>query len=112
MGIDTKSKAFPGVAFAKALADDTRQRIMKLCCCDRLTVGAITARIGVAQPTVSHHLAIRRDAGLVNIERQGRETYYALNQERLTVCCGQLMLQFAPDAHVTQTVKNELSPRK
>ena len=96
------------VGFAKAIADGTRQRIMKLCCCNRLTVGEITTRIGVAQPTVSHHLAILRDAGLVTMERDGRETYYTLNQERLTVCCGQLMVQFAPSEHVTGTVRDEL----
>jgi ArsR family transcriptional regulator len=96
------------VAFAKAIADDTRQRIMRLCCCDRLTVTEITARMKLTQPTVSHHLAILRDAGLVNIEREGRETYYSLNQERLTVCCGQIMMQFAPNEAVTNTVKNEL----
>ncbi|MCL4560618.1 MAG: ArsR family transcriptional regulator, partial [Chloroflexi bacterium] len=37
---------------------------MRLCCCEWISVGDITARIGVAQPTVSHHLAILRDAGL------------------------------------------------
>jgi DNA-binding transcriptional ArsR family regulator len=96
------------VEFAKAIADDTRQQIMKLCCCQRLTVSDITGRIGVSQPTVSHHLAILRDAGLVTAEREGRETYYSLNCERITVCCGQLMLVFAPDEHVTKTVQREL----
>ena len=65
MSIYKKSAPVDAVAFAKALADDTRQRIMTLCCCERLTVGDITAKIGVAQPTVSHHLAILREAGLV-----------------------------------------------
>ena len=102
------SKDVDAVEFAKALADGTRQRIMKLCCCNRLTVGDITARVGLAQPTVSHHLAILRDAGLVIIERDGRETYYSLNQARLTVCCGQLMSQFAPSESVTQTVQDAL----
>ena len=94
------------VEFAKAIADDTRQRIMKLCCCTRLTVGDITGQIGVSQPTVSHHLAILRDAGLVTIERQGRETYYSLDQARITFCCGQLMTQFAPSQDVTLSLVN------
>ncbi len=101
-------KDVDAVLFAKALADGTRQKIMKLCCCTRLTVGDITARVGLAQPTVSHHLAILRDAGLVSIARDGRETYYSLNQARLTVCCGELMLQFAPSEAVTQTVQDAL----
>lgn len=96
------------VAFAKAIADDTRQQIMALCCCRRMNVGDIAREIGVAQPTVSHHLAILRDAGLVTVEREGRETYYTLNQARITVCCGKLMLTFAPEQNVTKTVGREL----
>jgi ArsR family transcriptional regulator len=96
------------VEFAKAIADETRQRIMKCCCCKRLTVSELTTAIGVSQPTVSHHLAILRDAGLVLAEREGRETYYTLNCERITVCCGQLMVAFAPDENITQKVEREL----
>lgn len=96
------------VAFAKAIADDTRQKIMMLCCCQRLNVSDLAQAIGVTQPTASHHLAILRDAGLVIVEREGRETYYTLNQERITVCCGKLMLTFAPEATVTQTMEREL----
>lgn len=111
MSIYKKTAPVDAVAFAKALADDTRQRIMTLCCCDRLTVGDITTKIGVAQPTVSHHLAILREAGLVTAEHEGRETFYSLNQERLSVCCGQLLVRFAPDEKVTQTVKDTLNKR-
>jgi ArsR family transcriptional regulator, arsenate/arsenite/antimonite-responsive transcriptional repressor len=92
----TKEPVINAVVFAKAIADETRQKIMTLCCCTRLTVSDITERMGVSQPTVSHHLAILRDAGLVNIEREGRETFYSLNQERITTCCGALLVQFAP----------------
>lgn len=99
------------VEFAKAIADETRQRIMKLCCCRRLTVSEITEQIGVSQPTVSHHLAILRDAGLVTVEREGRETYYSLNCERITVCCGRLMLTFAPEEAVTRQVQRQLERR-
>ena len=96
MAKTSKSPNIDAVTFAKAIADETRQRIMRLCCCNRLTVGEITEKIGVSQPTVSHHLAILREAGLIDCEREGREAYYSLNQERITVCCNQLMLQFAP----------------
>lgn len=99
---------FDAVAFAKAIADETRQKIMAECCCNRLTVSQITPRIGVSQPTVSHHLAILREAGLVIADHEGRETYYSLNQERITVCCGRLMAQFAPQQAITQTVTKNL----
>lgn len=105
----SKSKDLVNVVeFAKAIADETRQRIMRCCCCERLTVGDITTKIGVSQPTVSHHLAVLRDADLVTAEREGRETFYSLNQERITVCCGQLMRAFAPQESITHKVEREL----
>lgn len=92
------------VEFAKALADETRQKIMSLCCCQWRSVGDIADQIGVAQPTVSHHLAILRDAGLVNVRPEGKQTFYTLNQDRVASCCGQLMLVFAPETEATKAV--------
>jgi DNA-binding transcriptional ArsR family regulator len=46
------------VDFAKALADETRQEIMRLCCCQWLSVGEIVEALDVTQPTVSHHLSL------------------------------------------------------
>src|SRR3990170_2791093 len=99
------SRANP-VEFAKALADDTRQKIMALCCCCWLSVNEIVEQTSVSQPTVSHHLAILREAGLVNVRHEGKQTFYSLNQERVASCCGQLMVTFAPEAEATEAVKN------
>jgi DNA-binding transcriptional ArsR family regulator len=92
------------VEFAKALADETRQKIMKLCCCKWLSVGEIVEQLDVAQPTVSHHLAILRDAGLVSIRPEGKQTFYTLNQDRVAICCGQIMKVFAPEEAATKSL--------
>ena len=92
------------VEFAKALADETRQKIMNLVCCNWLSVNEIVEKIDVSQPTVSHHLAILRDAGLVNIREEGKQTFYSLNQERVAYCCGQLMVKFAPESVTTENL--------
>ena len=92
------------VEFAKALADETRQKIMKLCCCQWVSVTDIVQQLNVTQPTVSHHLAVLRDAGLVEIREQGKQTFYRLNQQSITSCCGRLMLNFAPEEEITQQV--------
>ena len=97
------------VLFAKAIADTTRQQIMKLCCCEWISVADITEKMTVAQPTVSHHLAILREAGLVEMRVEGRQTFYTLNQNRIANCCGQLMVKFAPDEVSTEAVKQTLS---
>jgi ArsR family transcriptional regulator, arsenate/arsenite/antimonite-responsive transcriptional repressor len=63
----------------KALADPTRVAIVnrlstvpEVCVCD------LTAAFELSQPTVSHHLRILRDAGLIEANRQGTWAYYRL----------------------------------
>ena len=85
------------VDFAKALADDTRQKIMAICCCRKISVNDIVAEINVAQPTVSHHLKILKLAGLVTTERRGKQVLYTLDQERLAAGCCQVAEDFAPE---------------
>ncbi|MDT8898187.1 MAG: ArsR/SmtB family transcription factor [Thermanaerothrix sp.] len=97
--------------FVKALADETRQKIIELCCCRWLSVSEIVAQLDVSQPTVSHHLAILRQAGLVKVREEGKQTFYTLNQERVAVCCGQLMLKFAPQTSLGATLRDSLNPR-
>ena len=91
------------VEFAKALSDDTRQKIMMLCCCKELSVNDIVAASDVAQPTVSHHLKILRNAGLVSTKRHGKQVLYTLNQERLAAACCQVAGNFAPEYPIELT---------
>lgn len=93
------------VLFAKALADSTRQKIMKLCCCNWLSVTEIVDQIDVSQPTVSHHLAILRAAGLVRTRQDGKQIFYMLDQEKVANCCGNLVINFAPDKFIAE-IKN------
>lgn len=95
---------FNPVLFAKAIADETRQKIMSECCCCWLSVNEIVEKVGYSQPTISHHLAILRDAGLVNIREEGKQTFYSLNQENIAVCCGQILMKFAPEEKATEAV--------
>ncbi len=97
------------IVFAKALADETRQKIMALCCCEWLSVTEIVEKTNVTQPTVSHHLAILREAGLVSVLSEGKQTFYTLNQDKVVACCGQLMLKFAPEQEATAKVEKLVS---
>ena len=49
----------------------------EVCACDFL------ACCDLAQPTVSHHLKVLREAGLVNTDKRGLWVYYTLNREKL-----------------------------
>jgi ArsR family transcriptional regulator len=95
------------VIFAKALADDTRQEIMKLLCCRWLSVNEVVDALSgrVSQPTVSHHLKLLTDAQLVEVRQEGRQRFYSLNQAYFTVCCGELMRNFAPNFAQTQSIQ-------
>ena len=87
------------VTFAKALADETRQEIMTHLCCVWLSVNDVVDKLGgrVNQPTVSFHLKKLEEANLVEVRQEGRQRFYTLNQAQLTVCCGRLVSQFAPN---------------
>jgi ArsR family transcriptional regulator len=102
-------KSTDAVVFAKALADDTRQRIMRVCCCEWLSVNEIVDKMKVTQPTVSHHLAVLREAGLVKVREEGKQTFYTLNQDRVVACCGQLMVKFAPQQEATASMEKLFS---
>ena len=100
---------FDPVLFAKAISDDTRQKIMGACCCCELSVNEIVEKMEVSQPTVSHHLAILREAGLVTVREEGKQAFYTLNQDQVVYCCGQLMIKFAPEEKTTQVILKTLS---
>ena|SRR5829696_1056088 len=97
------------VIFAKAIADETRQKIMRACCCCWVSVGELVQQIGVSQPTVSHHLAVLREADLVQARHEGKQTFYTLDQNRVAYCCGQLMTVFAPEQKATMVMLNEIT---
>ncbi len=63
----------------KALSDPTRREILALLKKGPLSAGEITAHFDVTGATVSHHLSILRDAGLVLDDKQGKYIYYELN---------------------------------
>jgi ArsR family transcriptional regulator, arsenate/arsenite/antimonite-responsive transcriptional repressor len=77
----------------KALSDPTRLRLFSLiasrdeqCACD------LTGPLGVSQPTVSHHLRVLTDVGLVTRQQRGKWAYFSADTERL----GELSLFLEP----------------
>jgi DNA-binding transcriptional ArsR family regulator len=67
----------------KALAVDTRVRMVQILKSRALCVGALSARLDVTQGAVSQHLRILRDADLVIPEKRGYYVHYRLNQKTL-----------------------------
>ncbi|MFM8223971.1 MAG: ArsR/SmtB family transcription factor [Planctomycetaceae bacterium] len=72
------------VGMFKLLADETRLRILFfLGQAGELHVTALCARLRQSQPAVSHHLALLREAGLIEARRDGKHNYYSIRMEHL-----------------------------
>ena len=82
------------VEFCKALADDTRQRILTMLLEGEKCVSDIVAEFDMSQPTISHHLGILKQFDLVTSRKEGKQVFYAINQENVVECCGQLITKF------------------
>jgi ArsR family transcriptional regulator, arsenate/arsenite/antimonite-responsive transcriptional repressor len=75
----------------KALADPTRVAIINcLSAADEVCVCNLTETFDLSQPTISHHLRILREAGLVESSRRGTWAYYRLVPESIAALRGAL----------------------
>src|SRR5208282_4125857 len=71
---------------SKALADETRLRIFEaISATDRMNCGEIVSLRGVTPATVSHHLKILSDAGLIACRREGQFVYSHAVPETIAV---------------------------
>lgn len=81
----------------RVVADSARLRILSVIASkdpEESWVGELTEALGLSQPTVSHHLRVLLEAGLIERQPRGNRTYY-------TLACDQLDL-----------LRNSLAPRK
>ena len=82
----------------KALADPSRVAILSMLSAEEeVCVCVLTDALDVSQPTISHHLRILREAGLVAAERRGTWAFYRLVPEALE----ELRAALAPDRALT-----------
>ena len=63
----------------KALSDPTRREILRLLRDRAKTAGEIGSHFDMTGATISHHLAVLREAGLISDEKRGKYIYYELN---------------------------------
>ncbi|MGO9831099.1 MAG: autorepressor SdpR family transcription factor [Myxococcaceae bacterium] len=63
----------------KALSDPTRREILRLLGRGQLSVGEVVERFAMSQPSISRHLAVLRNAGLVTARREGQNVLYRLD---------------------------------
>ena len=86
MKVEVKERIF------KALGDSNRLMIMDLIKDGELSAGQILEEIKMGQSTLSHHMKILCDSGIVNARKESRWVYYSINKqtvEQLTAIMGE-----------------------
>ncbi len=67
------------------IAESTRRDILEALAQDSKAVGQLVDELGVSQPTVSKHLRVLREAGVVTMRAQGQKRFYGINTEPLAL---------------------------
>lgn len=81
----------------RALGDPTRREILRLLRAGDLAAGDIAARFPMTAASVSHHLSVLKEAGLVRAERNGRSLVYSLETTVFQDFLQQMMNLFGKD---------------
>jgi ArsR family transcriptional regulator len=84
----SEAEAMQAARIFKALADPARVRLLSLIAgagLDGACVCELVPPLDLSQPTVSHHLRILQEAGLVSRERRGTWAYFRIKQDAITV---------------------------
>src|SRR5262245_38325576 len=85
----------------KALASNPRRRILNHLAHGPLSAGEIADLFDMTKPSISKHLAILRDAGLIREEKRGQFVIYSLVEESLTNTLYGFLSAFCPEARKT-----------
>ena len=69
----------------KAISDPKRLQIVDMLSCGEMCACKILEAFHITQPTLSHDMRVLIEAKIVNDRRDGKNIYYSLNKEKLTV---------------------------
>ncbi|MGH9506779.1 MAG: ArsR/SmtB family transcription factor [Terriglobales bacterium] len=94
------------VRVLRALGDPTRYRMVaELAAAGELCCGAIGERFPLAQPTISHHVKVLAEAGLITVRRRGQHALLSLNRAALEAALAAAGRQLAPPGRARQSGK-------
>jgi DNA-binding transcriptional ArsR family regulator len=102
---DTASDIF------SALAHPTRRQILQDLKDGELAAGEIAARFQATGPTISRHLSVLRQAGLIRERRDANRILYSLVGERLALSVGDFLSTVCPEQIVLREVRKRSSGR-
>jgi ArsR family transcriptional regulator, arsenate/arsenite/antimonite-responsive transcriptional repressor len=90
----------------KALSDETRLKIVEMLGHGELCACKILESFNITQPTLSYHMKILTDSGLVSGCREGAWTHYTLNKDRVAELIGKLSDIHSETAEQTGNCRN------
>lgn len=96
----------PAAALFHSLSDPTRLSIVKRMAGGEVRVADLTSELGLAQSTVSAHVACLRDCGLVEGRIQGRSVYYSLTRPELMDMLAQAEILLAATGNAVSLCPN------
>lgn len=79
------------------LASPARLHLVSLMSSGRSDVGALAAKVGLSLPTTSQHLSKLRLAGIVSAHREGRHSFYTVEDPHVLSLVEQIFAHIAPD---------------
>ncbi len=82
----------------KAIASEPRRRMLNHLAGGPMTVGELAEKFDMALPSVSKHLAVLREAGLVREQKRGQYVLYSLAADHLMNTLYGFLTPFCPDA--------------
>jgi ArsR family transcriptional regulator, arsenate/arsenite/antimonite-responsive transcriptional repressor len=100
------SKAF------KALAAEPRRRILNHLAGGPMTVGEIAAKFDMATPSISKHLSVLKEAGLVSEQKRGQFVIYSIAADNLTNALYSFLSPFCPQARKIAAERRRKTPPK
>ena len=92
----------------RALGDENRLKIIGLLTGGELCACRILEKLDITQPTLSHHIKILCECGLVNARRDGKWMHYSLNSILMRWNVAQ-KINCGKDLHVIKTAKTRMS---
>ncbi|MCU1516543.1 MAG: winged helix-turn-helix transcriptional regulator [Pseudarthrobacter sp.] len=104
--VDPCRQLSPAAALFHSLSDPTRLSIVKRMADGEVRVSDLTGDLGLAQSTVSAHVACLRDCGLVEGRAQGRSVYYSLSRPELMDMLAQAEILLAATGNAVSLCPN------
>ncbi|AYG78273.1 Transcriptional repressor SdpR [Streptomyces hundungensis] len=89
----------------RALADPTRRQILEHLRDGELPAGQIASRFAISTPSISRHLRVLKEAGLLTERRDGNRIIYALVEDRLAIGVGRFLSAVCPEQIVLRHTK-------